>query len=63
MYAGLCLGASRVNFAPLLWKICGYVQKFHKADTVGMKRIVKNRWESFRLERRLELSKLYWLRL
>lgn len=46
MYAGLCLGASRVNFAPSVWKICGYEQKLHKADIVRMKRIVKNRWEA-----------------
>lgn len=41
MYAGLCLEALRGNFAPTVGKICRYMQKFHKVDIVGMKKIVK----------------------
>lgn len=59
MYAGLCLEASKANFAPSVWKVCGSMQKFHKADIVGLKRIMQNRWESLRPDRRLEQSKFY----
>lgn len=56
--AGLLFRSIKSKFCTCSVKNCGHMQKFQKRDSVGMKRIVKNRWESLSLGGRLDLTKL-----